>query len=155
MTTQEWHAGVALQIMQNLQKFHWSTSQSSLNNLKAGFTDLWMIVLPSFVFFLQSFHWVNVVSVCSGSRHFESERAWVCGISYQQLTSIKRMSLHIWLVQPTKWRRVPCLYIAPEVCLYFRIRNCDASALKVIPTPFMFLWCWRNVWAFLHPVMAK
>ena len=80
MTTQEWHAGVALQIMQNLQKLHWSTSQSSLNNLKAGFTDLWVIVLPSFVFFLQSFHWVNVV--CSGSRHFESERAWGWGLRY-------------------------------------------------------------------------
>lgn len=116
MTTQEWHAGVALQIMQNLQNFHWSTSQSSLNNLKAGFTDLWVIVLPSFEFFLQSFHWVNVV--CSGSRHFESERAWDCGTS-SAAASIKRMGLHIWLIHVNKMAASPLsLYCARSLFIF-------------------------------------
>ena len=44
-----------------------------------------MIVLPSLVFFFQSFHRVNMM--CSGSRHFESERAWSRSENDQRLPS--------------------------------------------------------------------
>lgn len=82
-----------------------------------------MIVFPGFVLFFQSFDWIH--ELCSGCRHFERNR------------NVFGQSFHT--NEKTKWRRVLCRRFAQEVSLYFLLRNCDASALKVIHTQFMSL----------------